>query len=44
MVGMDVVGEGTGRGGPEVWEKFVLGVERDDGGREFLKDRSGWGG
>ena len=44
LVGVDVVGEGTGRGGPEVGEELVLGVERDDREREFLKDRSGRGG
>ena len=43
-MGVDVVGEGAGRGGPEVGEELVLGVERDNGEREFLKDRSRRGG
>ena len=44
LVGVDVVGEGAGRGGPEVREKLVFGVVRDDGEGEFLKDGSGRGG
>ena len=44
MVGVNVVGEGTRRGGPEVWEELVLGVEGDDGKGELLEDGSGWGG
>ena len=41
---VDVVGEGAGRGGPEVWEEFVFGVEGDDRKGEFLEDGSGRGG
>ena len=44
LVGVNVVGEGAGKGGPEMWEELVFGVERDDGEGEFLEDRSGWGG
>ena len=44
MVGVDVVGEGTGRGGPEVREELVFGVEGDDREGEFLEDRSRRGG
>ena len=44
MVGVDVVGEGTGRSGPKVRKELVLGVERDDGKREFWEDGSGRGG
>ena len=40
LVGVDVVGEGTGRGGPEVREELVLGVEGDDREGEFLEGRS----
>ena len=40
MVGVDVIGEGTGRGGPEMWEEFVLGVEGDDREGELLEDQS----
>ena len=43
-MGVNVVGEGTGRGGPEVWEELVLSVEGDDGKGELLEDGSGWGG
>ena len=43
LMWVDVVGEGAGRGGPEVGEEFVLSVERDDGEGEFLEDRSGRG-
>ena len=43
LVGVDVVGEGAGRGGPEVGEELVFGEERDDREGEFLKDRSGRG-
>ena len=43
-MGVDVVGEGAGRGGPEVWEEFVLGVEGDDRKGELLGDGSGRGG
>ena len=43
LVRVDVVGEGAGRSGPEVWEELVLGVERDDREGEFLKNRSGRG-
>ena len=41
---VDVVGEGTGRGSPEMGEELVLGVEGDDREGEFLEDRSRWGG
>ena len=44
LVGVDVVGEGTRRGGPKVGEELVLGVERDDREGEFLTNRSGRGG
>ena len=44
LMGVDVVGEGTGRGGPEVWEELVLDVEGDDREGELLEDRSGRGG
>ena len=44
LVGVDVVGKGAGRGGPEVWEELVLGVERDNREGEFLEDGSGRGG
>ena len=44
LVRVDVVGEGAGRGGPEVWEELVLRVEGDDREGEFLGDRSGRGG
>ena len=37
LVGVDVVSKGTGRCGPKVGEELVLGVERDDGEREFVK-------
>ena len=40
LVGVDVVGKGTGRGSPEVGEEFMLGKERYNGEREFLEDRS----
>ena len=43
-MGVDVVGKGTGRGGPEMREELVLGVERDNREGEFLEHRSGWGG
>ena len=43
-MGVDVVGEGARRGGPEVGEELVFGVERDDREGEFLRDRSGRGG
>ena len=41
---MDVVGEGAGRGSPEVREELVLGIEWDDREGEFLKNRSRRGG
>ena len=41
---VDVVGKGARRGGPQMREEFVLGVEGDDREGEFLEDRSGWGG
>ena len=41
---VDVVGEGAGRGGPEVGEEFVFCVKGDDGEGEFLRDRSRRGG
>ena len=41
---VNVVGEGARRGNPKVGEELVLGIERDDGEGEFLKNRSGWGG
>ena len=44
LVGVNVVGKGTGRGGPEMREEFVLGIERDDREGELLEDRSRWGG
>ena len=44
LMRVDVVGEGAGRGGPEMGEELVFGVEGDDREREFLKDRSGRGG
>ena len=39
-MGVNVIGEGTGRGGPEVREKLVLSVERDDREGELLEDGS----
>ena len=44
LVGVDVVGKRAGRGGPEVREEFVLGVEGYDGEGELLEDRSGRSG
>ena len=44
LMWVDVVGKGARRGGPEMWEELVLGVERDDREGEFLEDRSGRGG
>ena len=44
LMGVDVVGKGAGRGGPEMREELVLGVEGDDGEGEFLVDRSRRGG
>ena len=44
LMRMDVVGEGAGRGGPEVGEELILGVAGNDREGEFRKDRSGWGG
>ena len=44
LVWVNVVGKGARRGNPEVGEELVLGVERDYGEREFLKDRSRRGG
>ena len=41
---VNVVGEETGRGGPEVREELVFGVEGDDREGEFLEDRSRRGG
>ena len=41
---VDVVGEGAGRGSPEVREELVFGVEGDDREGEFLEDRSRRGG
>ena len=41
---VDVGGEGAGRGGPEVWDELVLGVEGDDRERELLEDGGRWGG
>ena len=43
-MGVDVVGKGAGRGGPEMREELVLSVEGDDGEGEFLEDRSRRGG
>ena len=43
LVGVYIVGEGTGRSGPEMRKKLVFSVEGDDGEREFLEDRSRWG-
>ena len=44
LVRVDVVGEGAGRGGPEVRKELVLGVGRDDREGEFLEGGSRWGG
>ena len=44
LVRVDVIGKGTGRCSPKVRKKLVFGVEGDDRKREFLKNRSGWGG
>ena len=44
LVRVDVVSERARRGGPKVWEEFVLGVEGDDRKGEFLEDGSGQGG
>ena len=44
LMGVDVVGKGTGRCGPEVGEELVLSVERDNGEGELLEDGSGRGG
>ena len=41
---VNVVGEGTGRGGPEVWEELVFGVEGDGGKGKLWEDGGGWGG
>ena len=43
LVRVDVVGEGARRGGPEVWEELVFGVERDDRKGELLENGSRWG-
>ena len=43
LVGVNVVGKGAGRGGPEMGEELVFGVEGDDREGEFLEDRSGRG-
>ena len=42
-MGVNIVGEGTGRGSPEMREEFVLGIERDNREGELLEDRSGQG-
>ena len=42
-MGVDVVGKGTGRGGPEMWEELVLGVGGNGREGELLEDRSGRG-
>ena len=42
-MGVDIVGEGTGRCGPEVREKLVLSIKGNNREREFLTDRSGRG-
>ena len=44
MIGVNVIGEGTGRSSPEMGKELVFSVEGDDREGEFLKDRSGWGG
>ena len=44
LMGVDVVGEGTGGSGPEVREELVLGIKRDDREGELLEDRGGQGG
>ena len=44
LMGVDAIGKGTRRGGPEVREELMLGIKRDDGEGELLEDRSGWGG
>ena len=41
LVGVDIIGKGTGRSGPEVGEELMLGVKRDNGEGELLEDRSG---
>ena len=41
---VDVVGESARRCSPEVGEKLVFGVVRDDRKRELLEDGSGRGG
>ena len=43
-MGVDVVGEGAGGSGPEVWKKLVFGVKGDDGERELLEGRGRRGG
>ena len=43
LMRVDVVGEGARRGGPEIREELVLGVERYDGEGELLEDRGRWG-
>ena len=43
MMGVDIVGEGAGRGGPKMGEELVFCIEGDNGEVEFLEDRSGWG-
>ena len=44
LVGVDGVGEGAGRGGPEMREELVLGVWGNDREGELLEDGSGRGG
>ena len=43
-MGVDVIGEGAGRGGPEMGKELVFRVAGDDREGELLEDRSGWGG
>ena len=43
-MGVNVVGEGTRRGGPEVREELVFSIEGDNREGEFLEDRSRRGG
>ena len=44
LVGVDVVGKGTGRCSPEMGKELVFCVERNDRKGELPEDRSRWGG
>ena len=44
LVRVDIVGEGAGRGGPEVREELVLSIAGNDREGEFPEDRSRRGG